>query len=65
MKAYRYLILLAIAFLGLSINPVNYTTGEDNVTIDSIQLGTLVINEDISKEDMQDHVVGVKYMGKW
>jgi outer membrane protein assembly factor BamE (lipoprotein component of BamABCDE complex) len=64
MKAYR-LTLLATALLALAAIPVYHTSGEDNITIDSIQFGTLVINEDISKEDLQDHVVGVKYMGKW
>ena len=45
--------------------PVYYATGQDSVTIDNIQLGTWVINDDISLEDLQGHVVGVKYMGKW
>jgi len=64
MKTYR-LILLAIALMAMAITPVYYVTGEDDVTIDSIQFGTWVLNDDISKEDLQDHVVGVKYMGKW
>jgi len=64
MKTYR-LILLAIALLAMAITPVYYVTGEGNVTIDNIQFGTWVMNDDISKEDLQDHVVGVKYWGKW
>ena len=51
--------------MAMAITPVYYVTGEDDVTIDSIQFGTWVLNDDISKEDLQDHVVGVKYMGKW
>lgn len=64
MKTYR-LILLAIALMAMAITPVYYATGEDNITIDNIQLGTWVINDDISLDDLQGHVVGVKYMGKW
>jgi len=64
MRTYR-LILLAIAFLAMASLPVYYATGQDSVTIDNIQLGTWVINDDISLEDLQGHVVGVKYMGKW
>ena len=39
--------------------------GVEYETIDNIQFGTWVMNDDISKEDLQDHVVGVKYWGKW
>jgi len=56
---------LAMAFLVLAVIPVYYAIGQDNITIDNIQLGTWVINDDISLDDLQGHVVGVKYMGKW
>ncbi|MEW6026115.1 MAG: TlpA disulfide reductase family protein [Planctomycetota bacterium] len=64
MKTYR-LTLLATAFLALAAIPVYYTLGEDEVTIDKINFGTLWMGEEITKEDLSDHVVGVEFWGKW
>lgn len=64
MKTY-HLILLAVAFLALAIIPSSYIAGQDDITIDKISFGSLVSGDDLTKEDLQDHVVGVKYMGKW
>lgn len=64
MKVY-YLILLAIAFLALAVIPSNHISSQDDITIDKISFGSLVSGDDLTKDDLQDHVVGVKYMGKW
>ena len=55
------LIILMLAFVSGS----TYLKSEGNVTIDNIRFGTLLMGDDLTKEDLHDHVVGVKYWGKW
>ena len=56
-------VLLVLVVLGLWTS--SYLKSESDATIDNINFGSLVVGDELSKEDLQDHVVGVKYMGKW
>ncbi len=56
------LLLISVGFLYLAIPVVK---SEDAITIDNLQYNDLIWGEDISKEDLKDHVVGIKFWGKW
>jgi hypothetical protein len=62
MKVY-HLILLAIAFLALADIPSNRISGQDDITVQNINFGELLMGNQVSKDDLQDCVVGVDFGG--
>ena len=60
----RIIIVVAVLLSGWFWLPPHLKS-ETEVTIDSLSFSEYICGEDISKEDLQDHVVGVKYWGKW
>ncbi|MFH1230903.1 MAG: hypothetical protein V1709_05335 [Planctomycetota bacterium] len=62
---WRILAILLILVVGLLWLSPSYLRSEDEVNINNLTLGTLIIGDEISKEDMQDNVVGIIFWGKW
>lgn len=54
-------LLLIIAFF---ISLSNLASASKDVTIKNIKFGTLLLGEDYTVEDLQDHVVAVEFWGK-
>jgi hypothetical protein len=58
--------IIILAFLVLCILSISSNLkGEEEVTIDKLKYDELICGDDVSKEDLEGHVVGVKYWGKW
>jgi len=53
------LIILMLTFVSGS----TYLKGESSVTVDNISFGELLMGEALSKEDLQDRVVGIEFWG--
>jgi hypothetical protein len=67
LKLNKWLVLgmlsvLVIVFLCL---PSSSIKSQNNVTIDNIKLGSLIIGDEVTKEDLQGSVVGILEWGKW
>lgn len=62
---WQLLAMLLILVAGLLWISPTYLKSQDDVTIDNISLGSLIYNEEVTKDDMQGCVVGVLFWGKW
>jgi hypothetical protein len=54
--------ILVAGFLFLSSS---YLKSQDDITIDNINLGSLIIGDEVTKDDLQGSVVGILVWGKW
>jgi thiol-disulfide isomerase/thioredoxin len=64
----KYLLSAGIVVIALtmtSIPRIRVLQAQENVTIDNIIFGELWMGEELTKEDLKDHVVGVEFWGKW
>lgn len=63
----RWLIVVICITLSIAVvcGTSKYLQSESGVTIDNISFGELWMGEELSREDLQDHVVGVEFWGKW
>jgi hypothetical protein len=62
--------VFVILALGLIWVPTSSLKSEEKIektgiSINNINFGSLILGEEVSKEDMQDCVVGVLIWGKW
>ncbi|MFH1231230.1 MAG: TlpA disulfide reductase family protein [Planctomycetota bacterium] len=60
-QGWKCLIIIVIV---LGLFTLSGSAGEP-ITIDNINFGELWQGDEITKEDLQDHVVGIEFWGKW
>lgn len=62
---YRIIMMLVILLVVSISGSTSYPAGESDVTINNISFGELWMGDELTKEDLQDHVVGIEFWGKW
>lgn len=64
-KQKRILFISFIIFLASILLPAVYLKAANDVTIQDIRFGELLMGEDYTIQDLEDHVVAIETWGKW
>lgn len=57
----RTIIIISACLIIALFSITSSLKGEEQVTIDNLKYSELICGDDIQKEDLEGHVVGIKY----